>query len=61
MTEAVFSDSPGQGIGSKIEGSSETGWGKESLVYTFSFIGLLLPESNFWRGDWALGNVSTQV
>ena len=61
MTEAVFSDSPGLGIGSKIEGSGETGWGKKSLVYTFSFIGLLLPKSNFWKGDWALDDVSTQI
>ena len=61
MTKAVFSNSPGQGIGSRIERSSKTGWGKKSLVYTFSFIGLLLPESNFWKGDWALDDVSTQI
>ena len=61
MTKAVFSDSPGQGIGSRIERSSKTGWGKKSLVYTFSFIGLLLPKSNFWKGDWALDDVSTQI
>ena len=61
MTKAVFSNSPGQGIGSGIERSSKTGWGKKSLVYTFSFIGLLLPKSNFWKGDWALDDVSTQI
>ena len=61
MTKAVFSNSPGQGIGSRIERSSKTGWGKKSLVYTFSFIGLLLPKSNFWKGDWALDDVSTQI
>ena len=61
MTKAVFSDSPGQGIGSRIERSSKTGWGKKSRVYTFLFTGLLLPKSNFWKGDWALDDVSTQI
>ena len=40
MTEAVFSDSPGQGIGSKIERSSETGWGIYFFVYWTAIAGV---------------------
>ena len=44
---------PGQGISNRIEKS-----GEYLLLRVFS---LLLPKFNFWKVDWALGYVSTQI
>ena len=45
----------------KMEKSSKTGQEKKSLVSVFSNFQLLLPKPNFFKGDWALGNVSNEI
>ena len=55
----MSSYNPGQDIWGKVEKSSKIGQGKKSLISTFACFWLLLPKFNFWRGDWALGYVST--
>ena len=52
---------PGQNIWNKIDKSSKTGQDKKSLTPLSRVFWLLLPKFNFWKGDWALGYVSTQI
>ena len=44
-----------------MEKSSKTGQEKKSLVSVFSNFQLLLPKPNFFKRDWALGNVSNEI
>ena len=55
-----FTYNPRQNISNKMEKSGKL-TGKESLVFIFSYFYLLLPKSNIFKGDWALGYVSTQI
>ena len=40
---------------------SKTGQIKKSLISTLCVFGQLLPKFNLWKGNWALGYVSTQI
>ena len=52
---------PGQSIWNKIEKSSKTGQDKKSLISTFTCFWTAITKFIFWRRDWALGSVSTQI
>ena len=55
---------PGQNIWNEIQKSSKTEKVKTfwyTLIYCCVVVGLVLPTFNFWKGDWALGYVSTQL
>ena len=52
---------PGQNIWNKIEESSKTGQEKKSVISTFACFLTAIAKFNLWKGDWALGYVSTQI
>ena len=60
-SKEASSYNPMQNIWNKLEKSSKTGQDKKSWYLLLRVFGLLLPKFNFWKGDWALGYVSTQI
>ena len=50
-----------QNIWNIIEKSSKSRQEKKSLISTFACFWLLLRKFNFWKRDWALGYVFTQI
>ena len=56
----VCSDNPGQSISHKVKKSSKIGQDFTNLLSDFVFFDSDC-QFNFWKEDWALGCVSTQI
>ena len=52
---------PQQNIWNKLEGSRKTGQDEKSLLSICACFLTAIDKFNFWKGDWALGYVSTQI
>ena len=52
---------PGQSIWQKVRKYSKIGQDLKNVISNFACFWQLLSTFNFWKGDWALGCVSTQI
>ena len=50
-----------QDIWNRVGEASKTGHGKKGLISTFACFLTATAKFNFWKEDWALGYVSTQI
>ena len=52
---------PGRNIWNKTDKSDNINQDKKADIYVCGFFKLLLQKFNFWKGEWALGCVSSLI